>query len=36
MLLGDGGGPLYRRTSPDDLRTRVAEAVQAVDPLTGW
>jgi hypothetical protein len=36
LLLGDGVGPLYRGTSRDDLRTRVAEAVQALDPLTGW
>ncbi len=36
LLLGDGGGPLYRRASGDDLRTRVAEAVQALDPQASW
>jgi hypothetical protein len=36
LLLGDGGGPLYRRTGRDDLRARVAETLQALNPLTGW
>jgi hypothetical protein len=36
LLLGDGGGPLYHRAGRDDLRARVAEAVQALDPLAGW
>jgi hypothetical protein len=36
VLLGDGAGPLYSRTSPDDLRARVAEAVRMLDPLAGW
>jgi hypothetical protein len=36
LLLGDGSGPLYRRTSRDDLRARVTEAMQALDPLAAW
>lgn len=36
VLLGDGAGPLYSRTSRDDLRARVAEAVRTLDPLAGW
>jgi hypothetical protein len=36
VLLGDGAGPLYSRTSRDDLRARVAEAVRMLDPLAGW
>ena len=31
-LLSDGGGPLYHRGSRDDLRTRVHETVEALDP----
>ena len=34
-LLRDGGGPLYHRANPDDVRARVREAVIALDPLTG-
>ena len=30
LLLTDGGGPLYRRASPDDLRSRVLEAADAL------
>ena len=36
LLLGDGSSPLYRRTGRDDLSAQVAEAVHALDPLTGW
>ena len=32
VLLSDGSGPLYRRSSADDLRARVREAVDALDP----
>jgi hypothetical protein len=34
-LLRDGGGPLYHRANPDDVRARLREAVTALDPLTG-
>jgi hypothetical protein len=34
-LLSDGSGPLYHRANADDLRARVREAVNALDPLTG-
>jgi hypothetical protein len=34
-LLGDGSGPLYHRANADDVRARVREAVNALDPLTG-
>ena len=33
LLLTDGGGPLYRRASPDDLRTRVLDAADALAAL---
>jgi len=33
LLLTDGGGPLYRRASPDDLRSRVLEAADALAAL---
>jgi hypothetical protein len=36
VLLRDGGGPLYRRSCGDDLRARVREAADALDPLAGW
>ncbi len=32
VLLSDGSGPLYRRSSADDLRARVREAVNALGP----
>jgi hypothetical protein len=35
MLLHDGGGPLYRRSSPDDLRARIRQAAAALDVLAG-
>ncbi|HEY7143001.1 MAG TPA: hypothetical protein VH637_02040 [Streptosporangiaceae bacterium] len=35
VLLGDGGGPLYHRACPDDLRARVREAASALSPLAG-
>jgi hypothetical protein len=35
VLLSDGSGPLYRRYSADDLRARVREAVDALDPSAG-
>jgi hypothetical protein len=34
LLLNDGGSPLYRRSSPDDLRARIREAVHALGSLT--
>jgi hypothetical protein len=34
-LLRDGGGPLYHRANPADVRARLREAVTALDPLTG-
>src|SRR5215470_14662879 len=34
-LLRDGSGPLYHRANADDVRARVREAVNALDPLTG-
>jgi hypothetical protein len=34
ILLSDGSGPLYHRDSADDVRARVREAVNALDPLT--
>jgi len=33
-LLSDGTGPLYHRGNADDVRARVREAVNALDPLT--
>jgi hypothetical protein len=33
VLLSDGSGPLYHRGSRDDLRTRVHQAVDALNPL---
>jgi len=32
VLLSDGSGPLYRRATPDDLRARVREALNALSP----
>jgi hypothetical protein len=32
ILLGDAGSPLYRRASRDDLRARVRQAADALDP----
>jgi hypothetical protein len=32
VLLSDGSGPLYRRSSAGDVRARVREAVDALDP----
>jgi hypothetical protein len=32
VLLSDGSGPLYHRSSAGDLRARVREAVDALDP----
>jgi hypothetical protein len=32
VLLSDGSGPLYRRYGAGDLRARVREAVDALDP----
>ena len=32
ILLSDGGGPLYHQASADDIRARVREAVNALDP----
>jgi hypothetical protein len=34
VLLSDGRGPLYHRGNADDVRARVREAVNALDPLT--
>ena len=34
-LLSDGSGPMYHRGNADDVRARVREAVNALDPLTG-
>jgi hypothetical protein len=34
ILLSDGSGPLYQRGNTDDVRARVREAVNALDPLT--
>lgn len=34
VLLHDGGGPLYRRNSPEDLHARVRRAVQEFESLT--
>jgi hypothetical protein len=36
LLVTERDGVGSRRASPWDLRARVAEAVQALDPLTGW
>ena len=33
LLLTDGGGPLYRRTSAADLAERLGQAARALDPL---
>jgi hypothetical protein len=35
VLLSDGSGPLYHRANPDDVRARVREAVNALDPAVG-
>lgn len=35
LLLHDGGSPLYRRSSPEDLRARIRQAVQVLGSLTG-
>jgi hypothetical protein len=32
-LLSDGSGPIYHRANADDVRARVREAVDALDPL---
>lgn len=32
LLLTNAGGPLYHRANPDDLRSRVREAVSALEP----
>jgi hypothetical protein len=32
-LLSDGSGPLYHRANADDVRARVREALDALDPL---
>lgn len=34
ILLSDGSGPLYHRGNADDVRARVREAVNALNPLT--
>jgi hypothetical protein len=34
MLLHDGGGPLYRRDCPEDLRARIRQAVHALGSVT--
>jgi hypothetical protein len=34
VLLHDGGSPLYRHSSPDDLRARVRQAAAALGSLT--
>ncbi len=36
LILGDGGGPLYCPGSRDDLGAMVMEAVNALDPVSGW
>jgi hypothetical protein len=36
LLLTDGAGPLYYAGCPDDLDTRVHQAVEALDPLSNW
>jgi hypothetical protein len=36
ILLHDGGGPLYRRGSRDDLPARVHQAVESLDTLARW
>jgi len=33
VLIADGGGPLYRRTNPDDLGARLRRALAAMDVL---
>lgn len=33
LLLHDGSSPLYRRSSPEDLRARIRQAVQALGSL---
>jgi len=35
ILLGDARSPLYRRASQDDLRARVRQAADALDPPSG-
>jgi hypothetical protein len=35
ILLSDGSGPLYHHANEDDVRARVREAVNALEPLTG-
>jgi hypothetical protein len=34
-LLSDGSGPLYHRANTDDARTRIREAIDALDPAAG-
>jgi hypothetical protein len=34
ILLGDARGPLYHRASRDDLRARIRQAADALDPLS--
>lgn len=36
MLLHDGSGPLYRRSSREDLPARVHQALESLDVLAGW
>lgn len=36
VLLSDGDGPLYHRGNHDDLRARVRDAAEALDPLATW
>ena len=36
LLLHDGSGPVYRRSSHDDLPARVHQAVEALDALAVW
>jgi hypothetical protein len=36
VLLHDGRSPLYRRSSREDLRTRVRQAIHALDALPTW
>ena len=35
VFLSDGRGPLYHRGNPDDLRSRIEELVDALNPLHG-
>jgi len=34
LLLADGCGPLYQRGSQEDLRARLREVIEALDPFT--